>query len=70
MNKIATLFHPKIYGGTMLLTLNSSHESRRGKVLHVTIREPNGCNLKSKSQKEKLIGEKYLERWELVETVQ
>ncbi|WP_419610413.1 hypothetical protein, partial [Thiolapillus sp.] len=23
-NKIATLFHPKIYGGTMLLTLNSS----------------------------------------------
>ncbi|WP_419582986.1 hypothetical protein, partial [Thiolapillus sp.] len=26
MNKIATLFHPKIYGGTMLLTLNSSIE--------------------------------------------
>ncbi|WP_419583302.1 hypothetical protein, partial [Thiolapillus sp.] len=25
MNKIATLFHPKIYGGTMLLTLNSSN---------------------------------------------
>jgi hypothetical protein len=46
------------------------HESRRGKVLHVTIREPNGCNLKSKSHKEKLIGEKYLERWELVETLQ
>ncbi|WP_419605280.1 hypothetical protein, partial [Thiolapillus sp.] len=27
MNKIATLFHPKIYGGTMLLTLNSSHRT-------------------------------------------
>ncbi|WP_419611384.1 hypothetical protein, partial [Thiolapillus sp.] len=27
MNKIATLFHPKIYGGTMLLTLNSSSKS-------------------------------------------
>ncbi|WP_419595623.1 hypothetical protein, partial [Thiolapillus sp.] len=26
MNKIATLFHPKIYGGTMLLTLNSSSQ--------------------------------------------
>ena len=26
MNKIATLFHPKIYGGTMLLTLNSSNK--------------------------------------------
>ncbi len=25
MNKMATLFHPKIYGGTMLLTLNSSY---------------------------------------------
>ncbi len=46
------------------------HESRKGKVLHVTIRDPNGCNLKSKSQKEKLIGEKYFERWELVEPVQ
>ncbi len=45
------------------------YESRRGKILHVTIRVPNGCNLKSKTQKEKLIGEKYLERWELVETV-
>ena len=45
-------------------------ESRRGKVLHVELREPNGCNLKSKTQKEKLIGEKYLERWELVERMQ
>jgi hypothetical protein len=45
------------------------HESRKGKILHVTIRVPNGCNLKSKSHKEKLIGEKYLERWELLETV-
>jgi len=46
------------------------HESRRGKVLHVKIREPNGCDLKSKSQKEKLIGDKYLDRWKLVKTIQ
>ncbi|RLA47309.1 MAG: hypothetical protein DRR42_17685 [Gammaproteobacteria bacterium] len=45
-------------------------ESRRGKILHVKIREPNGCDLKSKSQKEKLIGDKYLEKWGLVETIQ
>ena len=45
-------------------------ESRRGKMLHVKIREPNGCDLKSKSHKEKLIGEKYLDRWELVKTIQ
>ncbi len=44
-------------------------ESRRGKILHVKIREPNGCDLKSKSQKEKLIGDKYLDRWELVKTL-
>lgn len=45
-------------------------ESRRGKILHVVLGEPNGCNLKSKTQKEKLIGEKYLERWGLVEPMQ
>lgn len=44
-------------------------ESSRGKTLHVKIREPNGCDLKSKSQKEKLIGDKYLEKWGLVETI-
>ncbi len=44
-------------------------ESSRGKVLHVKIREPNGCDLKSKSQKEKLIGDKYLAKWGLVETI-
>jgi len=46
------------------------HESRRGKVMHVKIREPNGCDLKSKSQKEKLIGDKYLDQWELVKAIQ
>jgi hypothetical protein len=44
-------------------------ESSRGKILHVKIREPNGCDLKSKSQKEKLIGDKYLAKWGLVETI-
>jgi hypothetical protein len=46
------------------------HESRRGKVLHIKIREPNGCDLKSKSQKENLIGDKYLAQWGLVKTIQ
>lgn len=45
-------------------------ESRRGKVIHVNIGEPNRCNLKSKSQKEKLIGEKYLKEWDLVQTIE
>lgn len=42
-------------------------ESRRGKVLPVNITMPNGCDLKSKTEKERLIGEKYLPRWGLVE---
>ena len=46
------------------------NESRRGKILHVKIREPNGCDLKSKSQKEKLIGDKYLVQWDLIKTIQ
>jgi hypothetical protein len=44
-------------------------ENKRGKILHVKIREPHSCDLKSKSQKEQLIGDKYLEKWELVETI-
>lgn len=45
-------------------------ENRRGKIIHVKIREPNSCDLKSKSRKEMLIGDKYLERWELVKVIQ
>lgn len=35
----------------------------RGKTLPVIITWPNGCDLKSKTEKERLIGEKYLKRW-------
>jgi len=46
------------------------NESRRGKILHVRIRDQGGCDLKSKSRKEILIGDKYLEQWELIKTIQ
>lgn len=45
------------------------NESRRGKPLHVKLRDPHGCDLKSKTSKERLIGEKYLARWGLVKTI-
>lgn len=48
----------------------SDHESPRGRTLHVKIREPHGCDLKSKSQKEQMVGGKYLELWGLVRTIQ
>jgi hypothetical protein len=40
--------------------------SRRGKTLSVTITVPNGCDLKGKTERERLIGDKYLKRWGLV----
>ena len=45
------------------------NDNKRGITIHVNIGEPNRCNLKDKSQKERLIGEKYLKLWELVETI-
>ncbi len=41
----------------------------RGELLHVTITNPNGCDLKDRSEKQKMIGNKYLERWGLMERI-
>lgn len=40
--------------------------ARRGKVLTVTITMPNGCDLKNRTERERMIGEKYLRHWGLV----
>lgn len=41
--------------------------SNRHKVLPVKITMPNGCDLRSRTDRERLIGEKYLKRWALLE---
>lgn len=41
----------------------------RGELLHIMITDPNGCDLKDRSDKQKLIGNKYLERWGLMERI-
>ncbi len=41
----------------------------RGKTIHVLLTLPNGCSLKSKSERERLICEKYLPLWGLVKEV-
>ena len=41
----------------------------RGKVLPVKINLPNGCDLRSRTERERLIGEKYLKRWGLLEDI-
>lgn len=39
----------------------------RGRTITIKLRHPNGCDLKDKTEKERLIGEKYLRRWRVVE---
>jgi hypothetical protein len=43
--------------------------SNRRKVLPVKITMPNGCDLRSRTERERLIGEKYLKRWGLLEEI-
>ncbi|MFO0991607.1 MAG: hypothetical protein U1E67_06720 [Hyphomicrobiales bacterium] len=40
--------------------------SRRGKTLPLTITMPHGCDLKDRTERERLIGEKYLRRWDIL----
>ena len=40
-----------------------SGESRRGRTLPLTITMPHGCNLKDQTEREQMIGERYLRRW-------
>ncbi|MEO5347939.1 MAG: hypothetical protein H7834_16420 [Magnetococcus sp. YQC-9] len=47
----------------------SRGSSWRKQTINVTITLPNGCNLKSKTEKERLICNKYLPRWGLVRDV-
>ena len=55
-SKLTIYFHP-------------DGESRRGRTRPLTITMPHGCNLKDRTEKERLIGEKYLRRWGLVQEV-
>lgn len=48
--KLTIRFHPT--GG-----------SRRGRTLPLTITMPHGCNLKDQTEREQMIGEKYLRQW-------
>ncbi|MDX9859292.1 MAG: hypothetical protein RBS99_00100 [Rhodospirillales bacterium] len=48
--KLSIRFHP-------------TGESRRQRTLPLTITMPHGCNLKDQTEREQLIGERYLRRW-------
>jgi hypothetical protein len=44
-------------------------ESGRGRNIAVTISHPNGCDLKGKTHKEQLIGNKYLKKWGILKEI-
>lgn len=39
----------------------------RGRTISIKLRHPNGCDLKDKTDKERLIGDKYLKRWGILQ---
>ncbi len=43
--------------------------AKRGKTLPLTITMPHGCDLKDRTERERMIGDKYLRRWEIVRHV-
>ena len=43
--------------------------SRRGKTLPLTITMPHGCDLKDRTERERMIGDKYLRRWGILRDV-
>ena len=53
----------------LTIRFHPTGDSRRGKTLPLTITMPSGCDLKDRTERERLIGEKYLRRWGLVRDI-
>jgi hypothetical protein len=53
----------------LVIRFHPAGETRRSKVLPITMTMPHGCDLKDRTLQENLIGQKYLERWQLVKRV-
>ena len=47
----------------LTIRFHPTGESRRGRTLPLTITMPHGCNLKDQTEREQMIGERYLRRW-------
>lgn len=50
----------------LVIRFQPEADARRGKRLPLTVTAPHGCDLKDRSQREILVGEKYLRRWGLL----
>jgi hypothetical protein len=59
-----TITHAKL-----VIRFTKGFQESRNKVLAIKLSSPNGCDLKSRTGRELLIGEKYLKRWQLMTEV-
>jgi hypothetical protein len=55
-----------VTSATISVTFRPKGTAKRGKTISVQITEPNGCDLKDRTELEQLIGNKYLRRWEIL----
>jgi hypothetical protein len=60
---------PSITRARLAIRFPSGNGRRRTRTLQVELTEPHGCNLRDRSDEERLVGEKYLKRWGLVRDV-
>jgi hypothetical protein len=60
----------KIVQAKIKILFEQGINGSRKKVLPLSITMPNGCNLKGQTQREQLIGQKYLQRWHLLGEVE
>jgi hypothetical protein len=51
------------------ITFHPEPDLCRGRRLPLTVRVPHACDLKDRTERERMIGEKYLQRWCLVKDV-
>jgi len=60
---------PSITRARLAIRFAAGNGRRRPRTLPVELTEPHGCNLRDRSDEERLIGEKYLKLWQLVRDV-
>jgi hypothetical protein len=55
--------------GKLTIRFHPSGSSRRGRTLPLTITMPHGCDLKDRTERERLVGNKYLRNWGILRDV-
>ena len=57
---------PRVIKARLSIRFPKGNGRRRARTLQVMLTEPHGCNLRDRSDEERLVGEKYLRRWDLL----